>query len=132
MNLQNGYKVIYEKIADGERTFFADKLDGTVAAQIGNAIKIGQYKLVYEKGGQIYGSTSGIPAAGDHCFEEFDQVFKATEVKPEAPHEHAFVDGACECGATDPDYVPPHEHNFVDGACECGETDPDYVGPDAE
>ena len=23
MNLQNGYKVIYEKIADGKRTFYA-------------------------------------------------------------------------------------------------------------
>ena len=23
----------------------------------------------------------------------------------------------------------PHEHNFVDGKCECGETDPNYVPP---
>ena len=48
---------------------------------------------------------------------------------PDTPHEHNFVDGKCECGEVDPDYVPdtPHEHNFVDGKCECGETDPDYV-----
>ncbi len=24
----------------------------------------------------------------------------------------------------------PHEHNFVDGKCECGESDPDYVAPE--
>ena len=47
----------------------------------------------------------------------------------EAPHEHNFVEGKCECGETDPNYVPPHEHNFVEGKCECGETDPNYVPP---
>ena len=48
------------------------------------------------------------------------------------PHEHVFVDGKCECGEADPDYVPPHEHVFVDGKCECGEADPDYVPPHDE
>ena len=48
---------------------------------------------------------------------------------PEIPHEHFFVNGECECGETDPNYVPevPHEHFFVNGECECGETDPNYV-----
>ena len=41
-------------------------------------------------------------------------------------HKHDFVDGKCECGEADPDYVAPHEHNFVDGKCECGEADPSY------
>lgn len=77
MNLQNGYKVIYEKIADGERTFFASKLDGTKATQIGDAIEIGKYKLVYEKDGQIYGSETGVPTKGDDCFDAFNAVFKA-------------------------------------------------------
>ena len=48
------------------------------------------------------------------------------------PHVHNYVDGKCECGATDPSYVAPHEHNFVDGRCECGETDPNYVPPVTE
>ena len=47
----------------------------------------------------------------------------------EPEHEHLFVEGKCECGESDPDYVAPHEHVFVDGKCECGETDPDYVAP---
>ena len=47
----------------------------------------------------------------------------------EAPHEHSFVDGKCECGESDPNYQPPHEHNFVEGKCECGESDPNYQPP---
>ena len=84
MNLQNGYKVIYEKIADGERTFYATenaKCDPTVDEKIVTAA-IGDYKLVYEKNGQIYGSTTGVPAEGDRCFAEFDKVFKAATEEP--------------------------------------------------
>ena len=51
-----------------------------------------------------------------------------TPVDPEPDtHEHTFVEGKCECGAEDPNYVAPHEHTFVEGKCECGETDPNYV-----
>ena len=74
MNLQNGYKVIYEKIADGERTFFADKLDGTTATQLGETIKVGEYKLVFEKDGGIFGSVTGKVADGKRI-EAFDKVF---------------------------------------------------------
>ncbi len=42
------------------------------------------------------------------------------------PHSHNFVDGKCECGESDPNYVPPHVHSYVDGKCACGATDPDY------
>ena len=45
------------------------------------------------------------------------------------PHEHSFANGKCECGEEDPNYVPPHEHIFVEGKCECGEEDPNYVPP---
>ena len=49
---------------------------------------------------------------------------------PQPEHQHAFVDGKCECGEADPNYVAPHEHNFVEGKCECGETDPNYTKPE--
>ncbi len=49
--------------------------------------------------------------------------------KAEPPHVHNFVEGKCECGEIDPNYVPPHVHEFVEGKCECGETDPNYVPP---
>ena len=47
-------------------------------------------------------------------------------VGQEVEHQHKFVDGECECGEIDPNYVPPHVHEFVDGKCECGEVDPNY------
>jgi hypothetical protein len=89
MNLQNGYKVIYEVTADGKRTFYATKgntCDPAVDDKIVEA-EIGKYKLIYEKGGRFYGSESGIPADGDFCFEGFDKVF--VEVKEEPVEEPA-------------------------------------------
>ena len=35
----------------------------------------------------------------------------------EAPHEHNFVEGKCECGEVDPNYVPTHKHEICP---ECG------------
>ena len=85
MNLQNDYKVLYEKIADGKRTFFASKSGTFVdAEQIGEPIEIGKYKLVYEKNGKIYGSESGIPNFNengepvDSAFSSFDEIFVET------------------------------------------------------
>ena len=48
-------------------------------------------------------------------------ILLVTLLGGEKPHTHSYVDGKCECGVTDPDYVPPHEHSYTDGKCECGE-----------
>ncbi len=52
-------------------------------------------------------------------------------------HTHSFVDGECECGEKDPNYVPPHTHSYSSEetkaptctekgtktfTCECGDT----------
>jgi len=95
MNLQNGYKVIYEKTADGERTFYASK-SGTFAdaEQIGEAIKIGKYKLIYEKNGKIYCSESNVPKFNengeptDTAIEGFDKIFTETEGGSDVPAPH--------------------------------------------
>jgi hypothetical protein len=42
-------------------------------------------------------------------------------------HIHEYIEGKCECGEEDPNYVPPHVHEFVEGKCECGEEDPNYI-----
>ena len=89
MNLQNGYKVIYEKAADGKRTFYASKAGVFADAEKILEANIGEYKLIYEKNGQFYGSVSGIPAEDDYCFEDFDMVFKAAE--EDEPIEPAVV-----------------------------------------
>ena len=64
-----------------------------------------------------------------HTFVEGKCECGATDPNYVAPHTHSYVDGKCECGATDPNYVPPHEHSYVDGKCECGATDPNYAPP---
>ena len=60
--------------------------------------------------------------------KDFDEVEEEIEEVVDE-HVHVFVDGVCECGEKDPNYVPPHVHEFVDGVCECGEKDPNYVPP---
>lgn len=86
MDLKNGYKVIYEKVADGVRTFYATKnvkCDPKVDDKIVEA-EIGKYRLIYERDGQFYGSETGIPADGDFCFEDFNKVFVETTTEPKA------------------------------------------------
>ena len=113
MKLQNGYKVIYEKIAAGERTFFADKLDGTAATQIGDAIKVGAYKLVYEKDGGVFGSTTGKLEDGVRL-GAFDTVFVANTEPAVAnvenekePEEQESGDGTEESGEESGEYTDP-------------------------
>lgn len=97
MKLQNGYKVIYEKTAEGKRTFYATEnvvCDPAVDTKITEAT-IGEYKLIYEKDGQIYGSTVGVPTENDHCFEDFNVVLKKkidieTETTIPVPVSHVF------------------------------------------
>ena len=79
MNLQNGYKVIYEKAADGMRTFYASKTGFFADAEVIAEAEIGKYKLIYEKDGQFFGSETGIPSEDDYCFEAFDKVLVEAE-----------------------------------------------------
>ena len=59
---------------------------------------------------------------------EYNLTITKSEIP--APHEHNFVEGKCECGESDPNYVPPHEHKFEEGKCACGAEDPNYVAPE--
>ena len=69
---------------------------------------------------------------GEHTHSYVDGKCECGKIDPDYVHEHSFVDGRCECGETDPNYNPSHEHNYVDGKCECGETDPEYNGNNTE
>ena len=108
MNLQNGYKVIYAVAEDGKRTFYASKT-GTFAdaTQIGDAVEIGKYKLIYEKNGKIYCSETAVPNFSengeptDAAMEVFDEVFVQSKapvedfntsvVAPVNPHAEAIT-----------------------------------------
>lgn len=86
MELKNGYKVIYEKAADGKRTFYASKSNAYPAAEdvVLASFNDADYKgkVIYEYKGDFYVSTGNIPAYDengvptDKKIEGFDQVFK--------------------------------------------------------
>jgi hypothetical protein len=105
MNLQNGYKVIYEKAADGKRTFYASKStiypneNDLVIASFNDADYRG--KVIYEHKGKFYVSTGTVPTynengePADTVIEGFDEVFvkangaannpSMTPIQPEQP-----------------------------------------------
>jgi hypothetical protein len=89
MNLQNGYKVIYEKAAGGEHVFFASKTGIFADAQELGRLMDGEYKLIYEKNGQLFSSVTGIPTESD---EEFTVFKKAIEAGTTAQKYPAYTD----------------------------------------
>ncbi len=97
MNLQNGYKVIYEKAADGKRTFLASKTGVFADAEVIAELEMSKYKLIYEKNGKIYCSESGVPSGNDQCFKDFDKAFvtdmpTVDEPASEEPVQEAHTD----------------------------------------
>ena len=61
------------------------------------------------------------PSVSEQIYAFMDEYMTAEVIERpayvEPPHEHVFVEGKCECGEADPNYVPPHVHE----ACpECG------------
>lgn len=84
MNLQNGYKTVYEKVEEDKRIFYASKTGLFKDAEEIAKIDLGQYKLVYEANGKICGSISGIPNKDeDIAFDEFEKIFVAAETAEE-------------------------------------------------
>ena len=93
MELQNGYKVIYEKAADGERTFYASKsnaypdTEDLVLATFKDDVDF-KGRTIYEYKGKFYITAVGkTPAYGedgiptDECInsDNFDLVFTKAE-----------------------------------------------------
>ena len=90
MNLQNGYKVIYEEAEGGKRTFYTSKStaypneDDVVIASFNDEDY--RSKVIYEHKGKFYVSTGAVPAYGengepaDTAIEDFDKVFIHTDV----------------------------------------------------
>lgn len=95
MELKNGYKVIYDEAANGEHTFYASKTGIFADAEELVKIATGEYKLVYEKDGQLYGSKTGIPTDGDTHLSDFDKVFVADN-EPGADDEESTAPAAVE------------------------------------
>ena len=96
MDLKNGYKVVYEVIEtrgeDKVRVFKASKTGVFADAEVIAEAKIGEYKLIYEKDGNFYGSVSGLPTEADTCFEDFDKLFKDTAEEPTVNNTPAYAE----------------------------------------
>lgn len=85
MELKNGYKVIYEVVdnEDASRTFYAVNKEGQSEEIF--AATIGQYSLVYEKDGKLYGSEKRVPTDKDVLLNAFDKVFVEATDETAAP-----------------------------------------------
>jgi hypothetical protein len=98
MDYKNGYKVVYEVAADGERTFYASKSnaypardeDGKIIDTKLASFKDADYqgKVIYEYKGEFYVSTDSLPKYDengiptDKKIEGFDLVLKEAEETP--------------------------------------------------
>jgi hypothetical protein len=95
MNLQNGYKVIYEKAVGGTRTFYASK---SASYPNANDAELATFndeefrgKVVYEHNGKIYVSKGATPVFDengeptDEAMAEFDSVIIESDAAVNAP-----------------------------------------------
>ena len=90
MNLKNGYKVLYDAVDGAERVCTASKTGLPKDAEEILRTTIGEYKLIYQNAeGKICGSATGIPAAGDKVFTEFDKVFVESTPEEETPKDQS-------------------------------------------
>lgn len=110
MNLQNGYKVIYEKASEGKRTFYASKSnaypadDDITLATFDDEDFAG--KVIYEYAGEFYVSEGKLPAYDENGvptdtkieIEHFNDVFVKAEETPDELNNDAGDD---ESGSVD-------------------------------
>lgn len=99
MELQNGYKKVYEKVSDGKRTFYAtetEKCDTAVDTVLGSFIDSNyRDKTIYEYKGKLYTSASklpkynevGEPAEGETEITVFNTVFAKVDAVEDAESE---------------------------------------------
>lgn len=134
MNYKNGYKIVYEVAADGERTFYATKstsyptrdasgkITDDVLATFNDADFKG--KTIYEYEGEFYVSTGALPAYNedgtpkDKKIAGFEKLFveekpaegeENTEKSEADPTAEAPVAPVAEPEGSDGDEEPPVE-----------------------
>lgn len=101
MKLQNGYKKIYEKAIDGQRTFYATTSN---VCNPETDVVLGSFsdeeykgKVIYEYKGKFYVSSgklpvydeNGEPAESETQLTAFDEIFVEAESKENASDEES-------------------------------------------
>ena len=103
MNLNNGYKVLYDAVDGTERVITASKTGTPEGADEILCVAMGEYKLIYQDAEhKIRGSVTGIPAADDKVFTEFDEVFVETTSEEETPASNQVEEPQAENPAVEP------------------------------
>jgi hypothetical protein len=92
MNLQNGYKVIYDKAVGGEHIFTASKTGIFADAEELGRLVDGDYKLIYEKDGKLFYSTTGVPSTEDKEFTALKKVIENGYVEPTETKHPAYAE----------------------------------------
>ncbi|MBQ8414778.1 MAG: hypothetical protein IJX58_06015 [Clostridia bacterium] len=82
-----------------------DNLTGAITDSIEVELVAGTYLVGFRY--------DGIDAAGNYICEVGEYTYTITRSEKPA-HEHEFVEGKCECGEEDPNYVPPVDENPVE------------------
>lgn len=104
MNLKNGYKVLYDAVDGAERVITASKTGTSEGAEEILRTAIGEYKLIYQDAeGKICGSATGIPAADDKVFAEFDKVFVEATSEEEPPVSDPVEESQVETPVVEPE-----------------------------
>lgn len=111
MNLKNGYKVLYDAVDGAERVITASKTGSPEGAEEILRTTMGEYKLIYQDAeGKICGSATGIPAADDKVFTEFDKVFvEDTESESTVEPDNKEDEGVDE--PQDPEVTEPEDES---------------------
>ena len=105
MNYKNGYKVVYEVAANGERTFYASKsnsypnTDDTPLATFIDAEYAGQ--TIYEHAGEFYAADTNVPKFDENGIPTGNKI---------AGFEALFVEGAD--ASIDPEDDPEDDPNI--------------------
>ena len=125
-----GYRLYFNN--NGEKTYIVafpregDTTKGTL--KLDTVTPEEYYTFNAEYNTLIYTSVTGeqfyIGSSGTYKSISLSAISYITSATSYISHLYGADNGSQ--GGTTP---APHEHNFVDGKCECGETDPNYVPP---
>lgn len=121
MKLQNGYKVVYEKAADGKRTFYASKTgvcDPKVDTKLGDTFVDTDYagKVIYEYKGSFYASKGSTPAYDENGVPTDDRL---------SAFDTVFVEASQTPASASLDETEPENEPEAEPSNEPGETEPE-------
>lgn len=118
MKLQNGYKLVYEKVVGGAKHLFATKEaipaeeDQQVEYQGLTEQQVKEFKLIYQGEGKFKGAATRIPGADDQEFilnVGAEAVVAGDGVEPATEEAETVTTQAAEQEQVEPEQVEPEQ-----------------------